>query len=129
MEFIQEEFENLQIAQNPQNPQITVRDLPEDIERLITQRIDEDTRRFRLNPFQMNLLRDEVTDLRSDLRRNEQRYFNLERRFHQTTEEEREFMRGFEAKEQELMKINLKLSQARTALIYRNLRVQAGIRF
>ena len=77
----------------------------------------------------MNLLRDEVTDLRSDLRRNEQRYFNLERRFHQTTEEEREFMRGFEAKEQELMKINLKLSQARTALIYRNLRVQAGIRF
>tara|TARA_R110002096_G_scaffold339498_5_gene532815 strand:+ start:515 stop:895 length:381 start_codon:yes stop_codon:yes gene_type:complete len=126
MEFIQEGIENLQIAQNPQ---ITVRDLPGDIEELITQRIDEDTRRFRLNPFQINLLRDEVTDLRSDLRQNEQRYFNLERRFHQTTEEEREFMRGFEGKEQELKKINIKINEARTALYYRNLRVQAGIRF
>jgi len=126
MEFIQGEFENLQIAQNPQ---ITVRDLPEDIERLITQKIDEDTRRFRLNPFQMNLLRDEVTDLRSQLRMDEDRYFNLEDHYHHTTEEEREWMRNFEAKEQELKKISLKLSQARTALYYRNLRVQAGIRF
>lgn len=122
MDFIEAGLANLQI------PGLTIRDLPGDVEEMITAEIDKDTIHMRLNPVQMNILRDEARDLRNELRMEEDRYYSLEDRFHHTTEAERAWMREFESKEQDMAKINLKIRQAKTALHFRNLRVQAGIR-